>query len=168
MGSNDKVFIWNHLVHVGKYAYTSTQNGKYFNIVEQLLDGMTGVCWLVVLDNAFLTISLLRTAKTDWNTVIAATQAGNMKHLPEKHVSFQYIIIFTQVINIKSTWYKQYTKVETLLNKEPITDMIFLWRSPSVVFSKLVNNKDINDISITSLNDLKVIFGETSSVSHIW
>ena len=103
MGSNGKVFIWNHLVHVGKYIYTSTQNGKYFNIVEQRLDGLTGVGRLVALDNVFPTISLLRTAKTDWNTVIVATQAGNTKHLPEKHVSFQYIIIFTKVISIKST-----------------------------------------------------------------
>ena len=62
---------------------------------------------LVALDNAFLTISLLGTAKTDWNTVIVATQAGNTKHLPEKHVSFQCIIIFTKVINMKSTWHKQ-------------------------------------------------------------
>ena len=61
----------------------------------------------MALDNAFLTISLLRTAKTDWNTVIAATQAGNTKHLPEKDVSFQYIITFTKVINVKSAWYKQ-------------------------------------------------------------
>ena len=56
MGSNSKVFAWNHLVHVGKYTYTSTQNGKYFNIVEQLLDGLTGVGRLVALG-------------TDWNTV---------------------------------------------------------------------------------------------------
>ena len=102
MGSNGKVFIWNPLVHVGKYIYTSIQNGKYFNIVEQILDGLTGVGRLVVLDNAFPTISLLRTAKIDWNTVIVATQAGNTKHLPEKHVSFQYIIFFTKAINIKS------------------------------------------------------------------
>ena len=74
MGSNGKVFIWNHLVRVGKYPYTSTQNGKYFNIVEQLLDGLTGVGRLVALDNAFPTISLLRTAKTDWNRVIVATK----------------------------------------------------------------------------------------------
>ena len=94
MGSNSKVFAWNHLVHVGKYTYTSTQNGKYFNIVEQLLDGLTGVGRLVALG-------------TDWNTVIDATQARKTKHLPEKHVSFQNIIIFTKVINIKSTWCKQ-------------------------------------------------------------
>ena len=42
MGSNRKVDIWNHLVYVGKYTYTSAQNGKYFNTVEQLLDGLTG------------------------------------------------------------------------------------------------------------------------------
>ena len=92
MGSNGKVFIRNHLLHVGKYTYISKQSGKYFNIVEQLLHGLTWVGRLVALDNAFLTISLLQTAKTDWNTVIAAPQAGNTKHLPEKHVSFQYII----------------------------------------------------------------------------
>ena len=107
MESNGKVFIWNHLVHVGKYTYTSTQNGNYFNIVVQVLDGRIGVGPIVALDNAFATISLLQTVKADWNTVIVATQTGNAKHLREKHVSFQYIIIFTKVINIKSTWYKQ-------------------------------------------------------------
>ena len=107
MGSNGKVFIWNHLVYVGKYTYTSTQNGKYFNIVELLLDGLTGVGPLVALGNAFPTILFWRTAKTDWNTVNVATQAGNTKYLPEKHGSFQYIIIFTKVINIKTIWYKQ-------------------------------------------------------------
>ena len=65
MGSNGKVFIWNHLVHVGKYTYTLTQNGKYFSKVEQLLDGLTGVGRLVALGNAFLTILFLQTAKTD-------------------------------------------------------------------------------------------------------
>ena len=93
MRSNGKVFIWNHLVHVAKHAYTSAQNGKYFNIVEQLLDGLTRVGRLGALDNAFPIISLLRTAKTDWKTVIVVTQAENTKHLPGKHVSFQYMII---------------------------------------------------------------------------
>ena len=59
MGSNSKVFIWHHLVHVGKYTYTSTQNRKYFKTVEQFLDGLAGVARLVALDNAFPTISLL-------------------------------------------------------------------------------------------------------------
>ena len=54
-----EVFIWNHLVHVGKYTYTSTQRGKYFNIVEQLLDGLTGVGQPVAPNNPFPTISLL-------------------------------------------------------------------------------------------------------------
>ena len=61
MGLNGKVFIWNHLVHVGKYTNTLTQNGKYFDIVEHLLDGLTGVSQIVALDNAFIIISLLQT-----------------------------------------------------------------------------------------------------------
>ena len=92
------------MVHVGKYTNTLTQNGKYFDIVEHLLDGLTGVSQIVALDNAFIIISLLQKGKTDRNTVIIATQAGNSKHLSEKHVSFQYIIIFTKVTNMKSTW----------------------------------------------------------------
>ena len=107
MGSNGKVFIWSNLLYVENYTYTLTQRGKYFNIFEQLFDGLTGAGRPVLLDNPFLTILLLQTAKTDWNTVILATKAGNMKHLPEKHVSFQHIINFTKLINIKSTWYKQ-------------------------------------------------------------
>ena len=55
----------------------------------------------------FFNCKLLQTAKTDSNTVIVATQAGNTKHLPEKHVSFQYIIIFTKVIKMKSILHKQ-------------------------------------------------------------
>ena len=104
MGLNGKAFIWNNLVHVGKYTNTLTQNGKYFNIVEHLLDSLRGVSQIVALDNAFIIISLLQKGKTDRNTVIIATQAGNSKHLSEKHVSFQYIIIFTKVTNMKSTW----------------------------------------------------------------
>ena len=86
-------------MHVGKYTYTSNENGKYFNVVEQLLDGLTGVGRLVALDNAFPIVSLLQTAKTDWNTTIIATQAGNTKHLPERHVRLSHNIIYIDQIN---------------------------------------------------------------------
>ena len=42
VGSKGKVFIWNHLVHVGRDTYTSTEFGKYFNVVERILEGLTG------------------------------------------------------------------------------------------------------------------------------
>ena len=53
------------------------------------------------------------------------------------------------------------------MGEEPITDMIFLWKSPNVVFWILVNNKGTNNGNITCKNDFKVIFGEMS-VWHIW
>lgn len=43
-------------MEVGKHTYTSAQNGKYFNINEELLDGLIRVGQLVPLDNAFPTI----------------------------------------------------------------------------------------------------------------
>ena len=39
--------------------YTSREHGKYFNVVEQLLEGLTGAGRLLALDNAFSTTSLL-------------------------------------------------------------------------------------------------------------
>ena len=94
-GNRGGTFIWNHLVHVGRYTYTSTENGKYFNVVEQLVEGLTGAGRLLALDNAFPTIKLLQVAKTDWNTAIVATQAGNTKHLAENHVNILIILLFS-------------------------------------------------------------------------
>ena len=47
-----KVFIWNYLADVGKYTYTTTQIRKYFNMLEQLVDGLTEVGQLVALGEA--------------------------------------------------------------------------------------------------------------------
>ena len=64
---------------MGEYTYTSTQNRKYFNIVGQLLDVLTEMGQPAALGNAFSTISLLQTAKKDYNTTIVAVQGRN-KH----------------------------------------------------------------------------------------
>lgn len=93
-GSRGNVFIWNHLVHVGRYTYTSTEQGKYFNVVEQLLEGLTYAGRLLVLDNAFSAISLLQITRNDWNTAIIATQSSNTKHLPYGHVSVHIFCLF--------------------------------------------------------------------------
>ena len=76
-------------MEVGKHTYTSAQNGKYFNINEELLDGLIRVGQLVPLDNAFPTIQLLQAAKRDGNITAVATQVVITKHFPEKHVRFQ-------------------------------------------------------------------------------
>ena len=93
-GSRGNVFIWNHLVHVGRYTYTSTEQGKYFNVVEQLLEGLTCAGRLLVLDNAFSAISLLQITRNDWNIAIIATQSSNTKHLPYGHVSVHIFCLF--------------------------------------------------------------------------
>ena len=93
-GSRGNVFIWNHLVRVGSYTYTSAEQGKYFNVVEQLLEGLTCAGRLLVLDNAFSAISLLEITRNYWNTAIIANQSSNTKHLPYGHVSVHIFCVF--------------------------------------------------------------------------
>ena len=93
-GSIGNVFIWNLLVHVGRYTYTSSEHGKYFNVVEQLLEGLTSVGRLLVLDNAFPTLSLWQIERDDWNTATIATQSSNTKHLSYGLVSAHKFFVF--------------------------------------------------------------------------
>ena len=49
-------------------------------------------------------------------------------------------------------------------NTEQRTNQVLVQKGPSVVFSKLVNNKGTNNVSITSLNDFNIIFGEVLDI----
>ena len=66
--------MYNHVVHVGKHTYKSTQNGKNYDVVEQLLDGLKNHGKQVVMDRGFPTIRLLSDAKEIWETRIICTQ----------------------------------------------------------------------------------------------
>ena len=78
-------FTWNHLVKVGEKTYTSTNKGKNYNAVDQLLEGLKHQGRRVVMDNGFPTIELLKDAASLWQTQIVATQRGNTAHLPGRH-----------------------------------------------------------------------------------
>ena len=60
-GSRGNIFIWNHLVQVSRH--TSTEHGKYFNVVEQFLEGLTSAGHILALDNVFSRISILQTVQ---------------------------------------------------------------------------------------------------------
>ena len=68
--------ITNHLVNVGKKAYTSTANGKTYNIVDQLMEQHKDQGKLLVLDIGFPTVKLMKDANILWNTRVVATQRG--------------------------------------------------------------------------------------------
>ena len=78
-------FTWNHLVKVGDKTYTSTTKGKNYNAVNQLLEGLKHQGRLVIMNNGFPTIELLKDAASLWQTRIVATQRGNAAHLPCRH-----------------------------------------------------------------------------------
>ena len=81
-------FTYNHLTKAGIKTYTSTDNGKNYNTVEQLLEGLIGQGRLVIMDNGFPTIHLLKDAASLWNMRIIATQRGNTAHIPSRHKEF--------------------------------------------------------------------------------
>ena len=45
-------------------------------------------------NNEFPTISLLQTARGDWNTAIIVTKSSNTKDLPKGHVSVHILLVF--------------------------------------------------------------------------
>ena len=67
-------FVYNHLVGVGRYTYTDTAKGKFYNIVDQLTENLKHQGKTVVMDSAFPTVILLKDAKTEWTTRIVSTQ----------------------------------------------------------------------------------------------
>ncbi len=78
-------FVSNHIVKVGKKTYANPQNGKNYHLVDQLLNGFKFRGRLVVMDNGYPTIKLLKDAKEQWNTTIIATQRGNTAHMRRNH-----------------------------------------------------------------------------------
>eukprot|EP00794_Sanderia_malayensis_P004514 gene4514-biopygen3674 len=78
-------FVINHVTKVGKKTYRNAQNGKNYDIVEQLLSGYKGTGRLVVMDSGYPTLKLLTDAKRLWQTRMIATQRGNTAHLPSNH-----------------------------------------------------------------------------------
>lgn len=84
-GQHGGYFIANHVVKVGKKSYVSPQNGKNYDIVDQLLLGLKDNGRSVIMDSGFPTLKLLRDARQLWGTGIIATQRGNTAHLPLSH-----------------------------------------------------------------------------------
>ena len=66
-GQNGGYFVYNH-------TYKSTQNGKNYDVVEQLLDGLKNQGKQAVMDRGFLMIRLLSDAKEIWETRIICIQ----------------------------------------------------------------------------------------------
>ena len=87
-GQFGNYMITNHLVNVGKKTYTSTANGKTYNIVDQLMEQHKDQGKLLVLDNGFPTVKLMKDAKILWNTRVVATQRGKSAHFPANHLTF--------------------------------------------------------------------------------
>ncbi len=84
-GIHGGYFVVNHVVKVGKKSYKSPQNGKNYDIVDQLLSGLKGVGRSVVMDSGFPTLKLLRDSRQQWHTQVIATQRGNTAHMPNNH-----------------------------------------------------------------------------------
>ena len=75
----------NHVVKVGKKTYKHPENGKNYDMVDQLTEGLKNRGRLVVMDSGFPTFKLMVDAKEQWNTRLISTQRGNTAHLPKSH-----------------------------------------------------------------------------------
>lgn len=84
-GQHGCYFINNHVTKVGKKSYVHPENGKNYDIVDQLIVGLKDESRLVVMDNGFPTVKLLKDARELWKTKVIATQRGNTAHLPKSH-----------------------------------------------------------------------------------
>eukprot|EP00794_Sanderia_malayensis_P001952 gene1952-biopygen1771 len=86
-GKHGCYFVLSHVTKVGKKSYVHPENGKNYDIVDQLLQGVKGSGRLVVMDSGFPTIKLLTEARELWQIQIIATQRGNTAHLPKSNKS---------------------------------------------------------------------------------
>ena len=78
-------FVCNHVVKVGKKSYVHPQNGKNYDIVDQLTAGLKNSGRLVVMDSGFPTLKLMNDSWQLWRTQMIATQHGNTAHMPSNH-----------------------------------------------------------------------------------
>ena len=126
-----------------KYIYTSTQNRKQ-NVfqVEQLLHGLwhrgaTSRTWQCLFSNNVIVENCKKKKKLKKGTKTLLQHKRETRSIfQKKNVSVQYKIIFTELINMTLTCYKQKFEIQ------------------KVLISILINHQGNN---ITSLNDLDII-----------
>ena len=78
-------FVCNHVVKVGRKSYVHPQNGKDYDIVDQLIDGLKNSGRLGVMDSGFPTLKLMKDSWQLWRTQMITTQRGNTAHMPSNH-----------------------------------------------------------------------------------
>ena len=78
-------FVGNHVVKVGRKTYKNTENGKNYDVVDQLLTDYKDRGRQVVMDSGFPTMKLMTDSKDLWSTRLIATQRGRTAHLPASH-----------------------------------------------------------------------------------
>ena len=78
-------FVCNHVVKVGRKSYVHPQNGKDYDIVDQLTAGLKNSGRLGVMDSGFPTLKLIKDSWQLWRTQMITTQRGNAAHMPSNH-----------------------------------------------------------------------------------
>ena len=84
-------YTLNHIVKVGKYTLPDHAKGKQYATVKYLMQGLSGVGRLLIVDSAYTTIDLLEDAKVEWKTrVNQYFNSSYWVHL--SNYTFQYTI----------------------------------------------------------------------------
>ena len=80
-----KTLFFNHVVKTRKKSYVHPQNGKNYDIVDQLTAGLKHSGRLIVMASGFPTLKLLKDSWQLWRTQMIATQHGKTAHIPSNH-----------------------------------------------------------------------------------
>ena len=83
-GLHGGYYVANHVVKVGKKSYKYPENGKNYDIVDQLLSSLKNGGRLVVMDSGFSTAHA-RCTKLLWKTRLISTQRVCTRYLPSNH-----------------------------------------------------------------------------------
>ena len=84
-GLHGGYYVSNHVAKVGKKIYKHPENGKNYDIVDQLLSGLKNGGRLVVMDSRFPTVKLMLDVKLLWDTKLISTQRGRTRHISSNH-----------------------------------------------------------------------------------
>ena len=73
-GLHGGYYVANHVVKVEKKSYKYPENGKNYDIVDQLLSGLK--------NGGRLVVKLMLDVKLLWKTRLISTQQGRTRHVP--------------------------------------------------------------------------------------
>ena len=78
-------FVCNHVVQVGKKSYVHPQNGKNYDIADQLTAGLMNSGRSVVMDSSFPNLKLMKDSWQLWRKQMIAHSMVNTAHMPSNH-----------------------------------------------------------------------------------